>query len=333
MELKPSKLSMYTLEELKSIVNKAIANISYETDSERLYDPVRYILSLGGKRLRPLMTLMACNLFSDIIDHAIKPAIGLEVFHNFTLVHDDIMDNSALRRGSETVHTKYGANQAILSGDVMVFVANELIAQAPASVMPAVFKTYNRLAREVCIGQQLDMDFESTPYVSHEQYLRMVELKTAVLIAGSLRIGALIGGAGSIDCDLLSSFGLNLGLAFQVQDDILDSFGDASVFGKKIGGDIVANKKTLLLIKAFELASGATLKKLQELVSTREISGEEKIKAVIDIYNDLEIKSWAENLARQYIDRAYISLDSVVISPSRKEPLQELAARLVGRTR
>lgn len=324
---------MYTLEELKSIVNKAITNISYETDTERLYEPVKYILSLGGKRLRPVMTLMACNLFSDIIDHAIKPAIGMEVFHNFTLVHDDIMDNSALRRGSETVHIKYGENQAILSGDVMVFVANDLIAQAPANVMPEVLKTYNRIAREVCIGQQLDMDFESTPYVNHEQYLRMVELKTAVLIAGSLKIGALIGGAGKTDCEFISSFGLNLGLAFQVQDDILDSFGDPSVFGKKIGGDIIANKKTLLLIKAFELASGATLKKLQEMFSSRDIENEKKIKAVVEIYNDLEIKSWAENLARQYIDRAYISLDSVVTSPSRKEPLQQLAVNLVGRTR
>lgn len=325
---------MFTREELKSIVNKAILNISYEADAEHLYEPVKYILSIGGKRLRPIMTLMACNLFSDSIDNAIIPAVGLEVFHNFTLVHDDIMDNSSMRRGGETVHTRWNNNQAILSGDVMAFVANDCIAQAPELVMPDVLKVYTRVAREVCIGQQLDMDFETTPYVTHEEYLRMVELKTAVLIAGSLRIGALIGGASSTECDLLSSFGRNLGLAFQVQDDILDTFGDPQIFGKKIGGDIVANKKTLLLIKAFELASGTGLKNLQVLTSGKnEIEREEKIKAVIEIYNDLGIQDWAADLAKQYTDRAYISLDSVIATPSRKEALQDLALSLVERTK
>lgn len=324
---------MFTREELKSIVNKAILNISYEADADHLYEPVKYILSIGGKRLRPIMTLMSCNLFSDSIDSAIVPAVGLEVFHNFTLVHDDIMDNSSMRRGTETVHTRWNNNQAILSGDVMAFVANDCISQAPPAIMPNVLKVYNRLAREVCIGQQMDMDFETTPYVTHQEYLRMVELKTAVLIAGSLRIGAMIGGANTTESELLSSFGLNLGLAFQVQDDILDTFGDPLIFGKKIGGDIVANKKTLLLIKAFELASGATLKKLQSLVSEKDFEGEEKIKAVIEIYNDLNIQAWATDLARQYTDRAYISLDSVVLNPSRKDALQTLASELVVRNK
>ncbi len=324
---------MFTREELKSIVNKAILNISYEADADHLYEPVKYILSIGGKRLRPIMTLMSCNLFSDSIDSAIIPAVGLEVFHNFTLVHDDIMDNSSMRRGTETVHTRWNNNQAILSGDVMAFVANDCIAQAPPAIMPNVLKVYNRVAREVCIGQQLDMDFETTPYVTHQEYLRMVELKTAVLIAGSLRIGAMIGGANTTESELLSSFGLNLGLAFQVQDDILDTFGDPLIFGKKIGGDIVANKKTLLLIKAFELASGATLKKLQSLVSEKDFEREEKIKAVIEIYNDLNIQAWATDLARQYTDRAYISLDSVVLNPSRKDALQTLASELVVRNK
>ncbi len=324
---------MFTREDLKSIVNKAILNISYEADADHLYEPVKYILSIGGKRLRPIMTLMSCNLFSDSIDSAIIPAVGLEVFHNFTLVHDDIMDNSSMRRGTETVHTRWNNNQAILSGDVMAFVANDCIAQAPPAIMPNVLKVYNRVAREVCIGQQLDMDFETTPYVTHQEYLRMVELKTAVLIAGSLRIGAMIGGANTTESELLSSFGLNLGLAFQVQDDILDTFGDPLIFGKKIGGDILANKKTLLLIKAFELASGATLKKLQSLVSEKDFEREEKIKAVIEIYNDLNIQAWATDLARQYTDRAYISLDSVVLNPSRKDALQTLASELVVRNK
>jgi geranylgeranyl diphosphate synthase type II len=324
---------MYTREELKDIVNRAILNISFEDGADRLYEPVKYILSTGGKRIRPVMSLMACNLFSDSIDSAIKPAVGLEVFHNFTLVHDDIMDRSSLRRGSETVHRKWNENQAILSGDVMAFVANDCIAQAPADKMPAVLKIYNKVAREVCIGQQLDMDFESTPYVSHNDYLRMVELKTAVLIAGSLKIGAIIGGANPTDSDLIYSFGLNLGLAFQVQDDILDAFGDPQVFGKKIGGDIVANKKTLLLIKAYELASGASLSRLKELLGNPDIDPEQKIQEVIAIYNELGIKDWAEDLARQYIDRAYISLDSVPITPARKESLQQLVDDLIGRKR
>lgn len=324
---------MYTREELKDIVNKAILNITFEEGADRLYEPVKYILSVGGKRLRPIMSLMACNIFNDSINNAIVPSIGLEVFHNFTLVHDDIMDRSSLRRGNATVHKKWNENQAILSGDVMAFVANDCIAQAPAGVMPEVFSIYNRVAREVCIGQQLDMDFENTPYVRHDDYLRMVELKTAVLIAGSLRIGALIGGANSTDCDLIYSFGQNLGLAFQVQDDILDTFGDPKVFGKKIGGDIVANKKTLLLIKAFELASGSSLKKLQVLVGEKDADPDKKIEAVKEIYSDLGIQEWAEDLARQFIDRAYISLDSIPVNPSRKEILQKLAADLVGRKR
>lgn len=324
---------MYTREELKDIVNRAILNISFEDGADRLYEPVKYILSTSGKRIRPVMSLMACNLFSDSIDSAIKPAVGLEVFHNFTLVHDDIMDRSSLRRGAETVHRKWSENQAILSGDVMAFVANDCIAQAPADIMPAVLKIYNKVAREVCIGQQLDMDFETTPYVSHDEYLRMVEMKTAVLIAGSLKIGAVIGGANSTDSDLIYSFGLNLGLAFQVQDDILDAFGDPQVFGKKIGGDIIANKKTLLLIKAYELASGASLSRLKELTGNPDVEPEQKIEEVIAIYNELGIKEWAEDLARQYIDRAYISLDSIPVTPARKETLQKLVADLIGRKR
>lgn len=324
---------MYTREELKDIVNRAILNITFEDGADRLYEPVKYILSMGGKRIRPLMTLMACNLFSDNIDSAIVPSVGLEVFHNFTLVHDDIMDRSSLRRGSETVHKKWSENQAILSGDVMAFVANDCIAQAPAACMPEVLRIYNKIAREVCIGQQLDMDFETTPYVSHNEYLRMVELKTAVLIAGSLKIGAVIGGANKTDCDLIYSFGQNLGLAFQVQDDILDAFGDPQVFGKKIGGDIVANKKTLLLIKAYELASGAPLKRLKELFGEGDIDPAEKIEAVITIYKDLEIQNWAEDLARQYIDRAHIALDSIPTTPARKEALQMLVSDLIGRNR
>ena len=237
---------MYSKEELNELITRGIANISSTDEAVRLYEPVRYMLSIGGKRLRPLLTMMACNIFSDKPEEALMPAIGLEVFHNFTLVHDDIMDGATVRRSSPTVHEKWNINQAILSGDVMAFVANDYIADTPQPSFLKVFKLYNKTATEVCIGQQLDMDFEKRPFVSREEYLRMIELKTAVLIAACLKAGSLIGGASDRDADLMYEFGRKLGLAFQIQDDILDVYGDPAVFGKKIGGDILVNKKTFL---------------------------------------------------------------------------------------
>lgn len=325
---------MYTQEELKAIINKAILNISYEEGAEKLYEPVKYILSVGGKRIRPVMTLMACNMFSDSVNNAIVPAVGLEVFHNFTLVHDDIMDKSSLRRGAETVHEKWDINQAILSGDVMPFIAGDAIAQAPVNIMPEILKIYYFVARQVCIGQQLDMDFETSPYVSHQEYLEMVEKKTAVLIAGALKMGALIGGASKADCDLIYNYGLNIGLAFQVQDDILDTFGDQKVFGKKTGNDIVSNKKTLLLIKAFELASGEQLKQLQLLIHTdKDIDPADKISRVKQIYEDLDIEAWARKLEEQYINKAIESLEKISVDKARKENLLNLTLSMQGRNR
>jgi geranylgeranyl diphosphate synthase type II len=324
---------MYTREELKDIVNRAIQNLSFDEESARLFEPVKYILSSGGKRLRPVMALMACNMFSDKVDSAILPAVGLEVFHNFTLVHDDIMDNADLRRGAATVHNKWNLSQAILSGDVMAFVANECIANAPSALFPKVFQTYNKIAIGVCAGQQLDMDFEKATYVSMDDYLRMVELKTAILIAGGLKIGAIIGGAGEREIDNIYSFGRNLGLAFQVQDDLLDAYGDPKIFGKKIGGDIVANKKTLLLIKAQELASGETLKRLQSLISEKEFAPEEKIASVMEIYDNLAIRPFAEKMAQEYIDKAFSSFGKLEANIARKAPITELATEMVGRKR
>ena len=242
---------MYNQSELKKIVDKAIINLSYNTEAEKLIDPVKYILSMGGKRLRPVISLMSLNLFSDYIDDGIMPAAGLEVFHNFTLVHDDIMDQAPVRRNFPTVHTKWNINQAVLSGDVMAFIANECFLQAPSGCLAKVFSVYNKAAIEVCVGQQLDIDFEKMSVITLDEYLRMIELKTAVLIAASARIGSIIGGAGDKDSDLLYEFGRNLGLAFQIQDDLLDIYGDARVFGKVPGGDIVANKKTFLAGKGF----------------------------------------------------------------------------------
>jgi geranylgeranyl diphosphate synthase, type II len=324
---------MYIQAELKELVDKAIINLSFSAETERLTAPVKYILSIGGKRLRPVLALMACNLYTDTIDEAIIPATGLEIFHNFTLVHDDIMDNASVRRSFPTVHVKWNFNQAVLSGDVMAFIANECFLQAPPAVMLKVFRAYNKAAIEVCTGQQSDMDFEKAALVTRDEYLRMIELKTAVLLAASAKIGALLGGGDDKDSELLYEYGKNLGLAFQIQDDMLDVYGDLKVFGKTSGGDIVANKKTFLLVKALESATGSQMKKLQEQFSTKDINPEEKIKTVKDIYDQLNIKAITENLANDFITRALGYLEKVRADSERKKELYQLASSLVGRSK
>ncbi len=324
---------MYNHSELKEIIDKALLNLSYNTEAVKLIEPVRYILSIGGKRLRPVMALMACNLFSDKIDDAILPATGLEVFHNFTLVHDDIMDQASVRRNFPTVHSKWDVNQAILSGDVMAFIANECFLLTPANNLLKVFRVFNKAAVEVCCGQQLDMDYEKAAVVTHDEYIRMIELKTAVLIAASLKTGALIGGGGDKDADLVYEFGRNLGLAFQIQDDLLDIWGNAKIFGKTSGGDIVANKKTFPLVKAMEIASGKQLKQLQEQLSLKDTDPEEKVKKVISLYNQLNIKEITEKLANDYIDKAFSLLQKVSVDEKRKKELENIAGSLIGRDR
>jgi len=322
---------MYTYEELKEIVNRAIHNMSY--DSEKLFEPVKYIMSQGGKRIRPVMTLMACNLFDDKVEKAILPAVGLEVFHNYTLVHDDIMDNSEMRRGALTVYKKWDTNQAILSGDVMAFIANECMLNTPAEYLTKVSRVYNETAIEVCCGQQMDMDFEKINYVNHTDYLRMIELKTAVLLAASLKIGAIIGGAKSGEAEKIYDFGRNMGMAFQIQDDLLDTYGDAAQFGKKIGLDIVSNKKTILLLKAMELATGEQLKTLNEQMQTRDFDPQEKVSKVKAIYDELKVKSIVEEMASRYITLAYSLLEEVGAEEQRKAEMKNLADYLLKRTK
>jgi len=305
--------------------------MSYDYDTDRLFEPVKYLMSIGGKRIRPVMTLMSCNLFTDKIEKAILPALGMEVLHNFTLAHDDIMDKSEMRRGSPTVHRKWDVNQAILSGDVMAFIANECIMAAPAPVVMDVLKIYNDTAIEVCIGQQMDMDFEKKSFVSHTEYLRMIELKTAVMIAASMQIGAVIGSAGPDEISKMYNFGRNLGMAFQIQDDLLDTYGDPKVFGKKTGTDIVSNKKTILLIKALELASGNQLKTLNEQLKLESFDPGEKIATVKTIFDRLNIKTVVEDMASRYTDMAYAALDDVNVKQRRKEELIKLAADLLNR--
>jgi len=324
---------MYNQSELKKIVDRSIANLSYNTEAEKLIDPVKYILSIGGKRLRPVLALMACNLFNDKINDAVIPVTGLEIFHNFTLVHDDIMDQALVRRNFPTVHSKWNINQAILSGDVMAFIANECFLQTPPHLLSKVFRTFNKAAIEVCVGQQLDIDFEIAAIVSQEEYLKMIELKTAALLAASVKIGAFFGGAEEKDSELLYEFGKNLGLAFQIQDDMLDIYGDVKIFGKVSGGDVVAGKKTYLFIKAMEIASSGQRKQLQEQFSKEYSEPEAKIKAVTAIYDQHNIKTITENLANEYIKSAFTFLEKVGVQPSRKEEMIQVTRSLIGRDR
>lgn len=322
---------MYGQADLKNLVDKAIVNLSYHREAERLIDPIKYVLSIGGKRLRPVLALLACNLFNDKIDEAVMPATGLEVFHNFTLVHDDIIDQAPVRRNFPTVHNKWNINQAILSGDVMAFIANDCFLQGPPRCMLKVFREFNKAAIEVCTGQQLDIDFEKALIVSQKEYLRMIELKTAVLLAASVKIGAIIGGADEKDTEYMYEFGRNLGMAFQIQDDLLDIYGDIKLFGKVPGGDIISNKKTYLSVKAFELSRGDKFKKLQALFSDKESDPEAKVRSVMKIYDRLNIKTLTENLAGEYIEKAFSMLEKVDVSKERKKELVLVAGSLIGR--
>ena len=243
---------MHHFEKIQKIIQNAITGENFTEEPRALYEPISYSLNTGGKRLRPALLLMAVNLYSSDIESFVLPALGIEIFHNFTLVHDDIMDNASLRRNQPTVHAKWDTNTAILSGDAMFIKAYEYILKYEGRKAHAIYKIFNRSAMRVCEGQQYDMNFETSSNVTEHEYLQMIELKTAELIACSLKMGALIGGADDEEADQLFEFGKNLGMAFQLQDDYLDSFGDEQAFGKNIGGDILADKKTYLLIKAYE---------------------------------------------------------------------------------
>jgi len=322
---------MYSQEGLKNLIDKAIANLSYNTEAEKLVDPIKYFLSIGGKRIRPMLAILSFNLFNDKIDDVIMPAVGLEVFHNFTLVHDDIIDRSPLRRNYPTVHNKWSVNQAILSGDVMTFVANDCFLHTPIACMLKVFKEFNKAAIEVCIGQQFDIDFEKAVIVSENEYLRMIELKTAALLAASAKIGAIIGGADDKQADYLYEFGRNLGIAFQLQDDLLDSYGDIKLLGKITGSDIVTNKKTFLYVKASELLKGDQLKQFQNIFSDKIGYLSEKVKSTLEIYNKLNLKDITEKLANEYIEKAYTMLEKVEAPKEKKQELIAMAGSLIGR--
>lgn len=305
-------------------------NESIPAQPARLYDPIRYTMTLGGKRMRPLLVLMGAGLFTDDVRPALHASIGIELFHNFTLLHDDIMDKAPLRRGKETVFAKWNPNIAILSGDAMYTQAFRQVALSPAHILPHVLDIFTRTALEVCEGQQLDMDFESRPDVSIPEYIRMIELKTAVLLAGALEIGALCGGAYATEAHKLYEFGKHVGVAFQLQDDILDVYGDPAKFGKQVGGDIVSNKKTYLLISALEKADAYSKEALLNWMQANN-DKDEKIKAVTEIYDRLGIRALAETEMQKHYEAGIVALNSMHIDSSRKELVKEFADSLMVR--
>ena len=322
---------MLSVEHLQELFLKYLKNELFDQFPVELYEPVNYILQLGGKRLRPVLLLMGANLFSEKVDHALPAALSIEIFHNFSLVHDDIMDKAPLRRGKPSVHIKYGQNAGILSGDVMLILTYQFLNQLPnPKQLPTILNIFNRLAIEVCEGQQYDMNFETQELVEIDAYLKMIELKTAVLIAGGLKIGALIGGAKMEDANELYEFGRNIGIAFQLQDDILDSFGDPKKFGKKLGGDITQNKKTILLLKSMEQAKGQDQIALQEALAQSD-NPTDKIEKVTAIYNKLKVQEQATALMENYLEKAFIHLDRVKVENSRKLFLRNLANQLMMR--
>jgi geranylgeranyl diphosphate synthase type II len=322
---------MKKLEDLQELISEAVKKLPFPDYPAALYEPISYILSLGGKRMRPALLLLACDLFGGDTDAAIAPALAIEVFHNFTLMHDDIMDKAPLRRGSVTVHELWNNNVGILSGDVMLVEGYKLMMQVEDRLLRPILDIFNYTAVGVCEGQQLDMEFEQRNNVSITEYVNMIRLKTAVVLGGALKIGALIGGADKKDADLLSSFGEHLGIAFQLQDDILDVYGDPEKFGKQVGGDIISNKKTYLLIKALELADDQQTRELDYWIALKEFDNTEKVEAVTAIYNSLEVRQYAEYSMQTYADKAFAALDAINLPDSHKQYLRDFADGLLVR--
>lgn len=323
---------MYTLEELRNFVEKGLAAAKFDKEPKDLYDPIGYMISIGGKRIRPVTCLMAYNLFSDRIDkNILYPALALEIFHGFTLIHDDIMDNAPLRRGQQSVHTKWNSNIAILSGDVMSIMAYQYLAECKSEVLENVLKVFSKTAAQVCEGQQYDMSFEDLPFLTMEDYLKMIGLKTAALIAGSAKIGALIAGAEKQICDTLYDFAYLLGLAFQIQDDYMDTFSNTSLFGKSIGGDIVNNKKTWLLVQTIKTIPSQERSKLDALLALGSEKREEKIEGIRNLYIEYGIKEAAEKAINDYSAKAMESLAAIPLTLAQKEQLALYAGMLVNR--
>ncbi|WP_374951373.1 polyprenyl synthetase family protein [Mucilaginibacter sp.] len=322
---------MRKLEDLQLLIAKSVSELKYPVYPAELYEPISYILALGGKRMRPALLLMACDLFGGDVESALPPALAIEVFHNFTLMHDDIMDNAPIRRGKITVHEKWNQNVAILSGDVMLIEGYKLMMQVRNEILRQVLDVFNNTAVGVCEGQQLDMTFETSDNISIAEYINMIRLKTAVVLGGALKIGALIGNADQQDADLLCEFGEQLGIAFQLQDDILDVYGNPEKFGKQVGGDIISNKKTYLLIKALELVKNEQVIDLNKWLSTTTFNHSEKVTAVTQIYNQLDIRRFAEEEMQAYAEKAFEALEKINLPEDSKQYLRDFADGLLVR--
>lgn len=323
---------MLNLNEIGQLVEKTLFTLELEKEPKELYDPIAYILSIGGKRIRPKMCLAAHSLFSSKVDRdVLYPAIALDVFHAFTLIHDDIMDKADMRRGQLTIHKKWNDNIAILSGDVMSIQAYEYMAYAPKEVLPEVMKVFTQTAIQVCEGQQFDMNFEDCPIITMDEYLKMIGLKTAVLIACSAKIGALIGGASEEEAQALYDFGYQLGIAFQITDDYLDVYADPNVFGKNIGGDITNNKKSWLLVKTMKEAVGEDKDELNAILALSEKQAEEKIARMKALYNKLDIAAAAEKEIDKYYSSALASLAKVEMDDDKRGMMEEFAHQIVKR--
>ncbi|MDR0232326.1 MAG: polyprenyl synthetase family protein [Dysgonamonadaceae bacterium] len=322
---------MLSFNEALEIVNQKINAVVYPEKPQNLYAPIQYILTLKGKKVRPVLTLLSCNLYKEDISDAISPALVWEIFHNFTLMHDDLMDKAEVRRGKPVVYKVWDENTAILSGDAMLILSYQYIADISSDKLKPVLDLFSKTAMEICVGQQYDMDFEKRLDVSVDEYIEMIRLKTAVLLGAALKTGAIIGGAMPSDAEKLYDFGMNIGLAFQIKDDLLDVYGDPDVFGKQIGGDILCNKKTFLLINALNLVCGADKEILLQQITSESIAPETKIKTVTDIYNRLNLRAIAESKMDVFYQKALNSLHSVQVDDCKKTVLADFARDLMKR--
>lgn len=322
---------MYTIEELRNCIKAELDKQEYVEEPVSLFEPIKYIMEDGGKRLRPVLALLAYNLYRDDVEKILKSVIGIEIFHNYTLLHDDVMDDAELRRGRQTVHKKWNSNVAILSGDAAAITAYRMIETVDDEYLRRAIDGFNQVAMDVCKGQQYDMEFETRDDVTEQEYIDMIYLKTSVLIAGSIRHGALVAGAPEHEYNALYDFGGYLGLVFQLQDDYLDVYGDVVEFGKKIGGDILSNKKTYMLIKALELASQEDKALLKEWIAKKEFDPQEKIKAVTEIYNRTGIKEVVMSKIDSYMAKSREALAMVDVPEERKVYFREMVDYIGGR--
>ena len=322
---------MYNSEEILEKINQGLANLNLEGQPSGLYQPIRYVLDMGGKRLRPVLMMMAYNMYKDNVDAILNTAIGLETYHNYTLLHDDVMDRADSRRGKPCVHKVWNDNTAILSGDTMLVLAYQLIARCDQKFLPEILDLFTTTALEIDEGQQYDVDFENRMDVTIPEYIEMIRLKTSVLLACAIKMGAIQAGASETDLQLLYRFGEKIGLAFQIQDDLLDVYGDFATFGKKIGGDILCNKKTYLLITAFNKADDSQRRELESWIGTTDYKPEEKIEEVTRIYDEIGVKEIAQNLINEYFQEAKMQLSGLKLPEEKKLPLWQYALRLLGR--